>query len=183
MFGMVTRVGDADNFHLFHTPGGRLAGWGWLPGRKIPKKKADLKNNTIHVRIAGIDAPEGAHFGKPAQPYSAEALEWLKSYILNRRVRAYIYKRDQYERVVATVSVRRFLFRRDVGKEMLKAGLAAVYEAKMGAEFGDFEEKYRKTEEWARKKKRGMWAGNPEDYESPRDYKVRTRTASMNETK
>jgi endonuclease YncB( thermonuclease family) len=79
------------------------------------------------------------------------------------------------------VWVRRFLLRRDVGKEMLKAGLATVYEAKMGAEFGDFEEKYRKTEAIAKRKKRGMWKGNPQDYESPRDYK--TRTAAMSETK
>jgi hypothetical protein len=47
LFGTVTRVGDADNFHLFHTPGGRLAGWGWLPGRRIPEKKTDLKGNTV----------------------------------------------------------------------------------------------------------------------------------------
>ncbi|PMD51769.1 SNase-domain-containing protein [Hyaloscypha bicolor E] len=181
LFGTVARVGDADNFHLFHQPGGRLAGWGWLPGRKIPEKRTDLKGKTIHVRLAGIDAPEGAHFGKPPQPYSAEALEWLKNYILNRRVRAYIYKRDQYERVVATVWVRRFLFRRDVGKEMLRAGLATVYEAKKGAEFGDFEENYRKAEAKAKRKKRGMWKGNPQDYESPRDYKI--RTAATTETK
>lgn len=134
----------------------------------------------IHIRLAGIDAPEGSHFGKPAQPYSAEALEWLKNYIMNRRVRAYIYKRDQYERVVATVWVRRFLFRKDVGKEMLKAGLATVYEAKMGAEFGEFEEKYRKAEEVAKRKKLGMWAGKAKDYESPRDYKTRT---ALNDTK
>lgn len=120
------------------------------------------------------DLPEGAHFGKPAQPYSAEALEWLKSYILNRRVRAYIYKRDQYERVVATVWVRRWLIRRDVGKQMLKAGMATVYEAKMGAEFGEFEAAYRKAEEVAKRKKLGMWAGNMKQYESPRDYKTRT---------
>lgn len=135
----------------------------------------------IHVRLAGIDAPEGAHFGKPAQPYSAEALDWLKNYIMDRRVRAYIYKRDQYERVVATVWVRRYLFRRDVGKEMLKAGFATVYEAKMGAEFGEFEEKYRKAEEVAKRKKIGMWAGKAKDYESPRDYK--TRMASLGEKK
>lgn len=128
----------------------------------------------IHVRLAGIDAPEGAHFGKPAQPYSAEALEWLKSYIMNRRVRAYIYKRDQYERVVATVWVRRFLLRKDVGKEMLKRGLATVYEAKMGAEYGDFEQKYRGIEEVAKMKRRGMWSMKPSAYESPRDYKTRT---------
>lgn len=100
---------------------------------------------------------------------------------MNRRVRAYIYKRDQYERVVATVFVRRFLIRRDVGKAMLKAGLATVYEAKIGAEFGEVEAKYREIEAEAKRKKRGMWAGKMEEFESPRDYK--TRTAAMNDSK
>jgi hypothetical protein len=45
LFGTVTRVGDGDNFHLYHTPGGRLAGWGWL--RKVPTKPADLKGKTV----------------------------------------------------------------------------------------------------------------------------------------
>ncbi|TGO47581.1 hypothetical protein BCON_0271g00020 [Botryotinia convoluta] len=178
LFGTVTRVGDADNFHLFHTPGGRLAGWGWMPGRKMLPEGKDLKNKTIHVRIAGVDAPEGAHFGKPAQPFSAEALIWLREYIQNRRVRAYIYKRDQYDRVVATVWVRRFLVRKDVGREMLRAGMATVYEAKMGAEFGDFEAQYRAIEEEAKRKKLGMWSGKKKDYESPRDYKTRTANAA-----
>lgn len=66
-----------------------------------------------------------------------------------------------------------------MGKEMLKAGMATVYEANTGAEFGDFEQKYRKTEEVAKRKKRGMWAASK--LESPRDYK--TRTAAMSETK
>jgi len=181
LFGTVTRVGDADNFHLFHQPGGRIAGWGWLPGRRVLPEKKDLKNRTIHIRLAGVDAPEGSHFGKPAQPYSSEALQWLRNYILNRRVRAYIYKKDQYDRIVATVWVRRYFIRRDVGKEMLKAGMATVYEAKQGAEFGDFEEKYRQLEETAKKRKRGIWGGNKKDFESPREYK--TRTAKMGETK
>lgn len=180
LFGQVTRVGDADNFHLFHTPGGRLTGWGWFPGRKVPNKKADLKGKTIHIRLAGIDAPELAHWGKPGQPYSAEAMAWLENYIYNRRVRAYIYKRDQYERVVATVWVRRFLFRRDVGKEMLKAGWATVYEAKKGAEFGEFEEEYRRVQYLAKRKKVGIWAGKSKKFESPREYK--TRTASIKES-
>lgn len=47
LFGTVTRVGDGDNFHLFHTPGGRLAGWGWMPGRKIPVKSSELKGKTV----------------------------------------------------------------------------------------------------------------------------------------
>ena len=49
-----------------------------------------------------------------------------------------------------------------------------MYEAKSGAEFGDgLEQKYRKAEWWAQTKKKGMWAGKKEDYESPRQYKMR----------
>jgi endonuclease YncB( thermonuclease family) len=81
----------------------------------------------IHVRIAGIDAPEGAHFGRTPQPYSAEALHWLKNYLGGRRVRVYVYSKDQYDRVVASAKVRKGLFRRDVGLQMLKAGMATLY--------------------------------------------------------
>ncbi|KAI1177536.1 SNase-domain-containing protein [Nemania sp. FL0916] len=171
VFGQVTSVGDGDNFHLFHTPGGRLAGWGWL--RRVPDKRSELKNKTIPIRLAGIDAPEGAHFGRPAQPFSTDALAWLTNYILGRRVRAKVYRRDQYDRVVATVYIRRFLFRRDVGLEMLKNGLATTYEAKTGVEFGGLEEEYRAAEALAKAKKRGIWSGKPEHFESPREYKNR----------
>ena len=44
IFGQVTSVGDGDGLRLFHTPGGRLTGWGWL--RNIPKGKA-LKDKTV----------------------------------------------------------------------------------------------------------------------------------------
>lgn len=64
---------------------------------------------------------------------------------------------------------------------MLKAGLATVYEAKMGAEFGDFEDQYRSIEDRARRRKLGIWSVKAEDYESPRDYK--TRTAALNDSK
>jgi endonuclease YncB( thermonuclease family) len=133
-----------------------------------------MSNNfQISVRIAGIDAPELAHFGRPAQPGSQEAFDWLTAYIGGRRVRAYVYKRDQYDRAVATVYVRKGLLRRDVGLQMLKKGLATVYEAKTGAEFGNLEEKYRAVEWWAKKRRLGIWAGKKEDFESPRDYKNR----------
>ncbi|KAI9679893.1 MAG: putative endonuclease lcl3 [Caeruleum heppii] len=177
LFGRVTSVGDGDNFRLFHTPGGRLSGWGWLPGRRVPEKREDLKARTIHVRLAGVDAPELAHFGRPSQPYSTEALEWLRTYILHRQVRAYVYKRDQYDRVVSTVYVRRWLFRRDVGLQMLKQGLATVYEAKSGAEFGKLEDRYRRAEWWAKRRRKGMWGGKKSDFESPRDYKTRMGAA------
>ena len=48
LFGKVTSVGDGDGFRMFHTPGGRLMGWGWLPGRKIPTGRA-LKDKTVRT--------------------------------------------------------------------------------------------------------------------------------------
>ncbi|KAH6854622.1 hypothetical protein B0I37DRAFT_441600 [Chaetomium sp. MPI-CAGE-AT-0009] len=160
LFGKVTSVGDGDGFHLFHTPGGRLAGWGWL--RHVPKDRKQLKGQTISIRIAGVDAPEGAHFGRPAQPFAAEALAFLDSYVQGRRVRAFLHRRDQYERVVATVYVRRapfFFPRRDVGLEMLHRGLAVTYEGKTGAEFGgaETEARYREAEALAKRKGVGLW--------------------------
>lgn len=47
VFGKVTSVGDGDNFRIYHTPGGWLAGWGWLPWRKVPTDRKELKNKTV----------------------------------------------------------------------------------------------------------------------------------------
>ena len=78
---------------------------------------------------------------------------------------------------MATVYVRRGLlpFRRDVGLEMLRCGMATTYEAKTGAEFGGKEELYKSTEVKAKKKRVGMWAGKKADFESPAAYKARMR--------
>jgi endonuclease YncB( thermonuclease family) len=61
---------------------------------------------------------------------------------------------------------------------MLKAGLATVYEAKSGAEFGDLEDNYRRVEAQARSKRKGIWSGKQEDFESPREYKKRISAAN-----
>lgn len=47
LFGRVTSVGDGDGFRLYHTPGGRLAGWGWL--RSVPRKREELVNQTVSL--------------------------------------------------------------------------------------------------------------------------------------
>ena len=103
---------------------------------------------------------------------------------------ARIYRKDQYDRVVATVFVRKppFFLRKDVGLEMLKIGLATTYEAKTGAEFGGpkMEQVYKNAEAAARRKGKGMWAntltgffgmGRRREIESPRQYKDRMRAA------
>lgn len=168
LYGTVTRVGDGDNFRFYHTPGGPLMGWGWL--RKTPTKRAELKDETLMIRLCGVDAPESAHFGKPAQPYSAEALEWLRQYLIHRSVTITPYSIDQYKRVVARAQVWKWNGRRDVSAEMLRNGLAVMYESKMGAEFGDCEQWYRKLEAKAKAKRRGLWSLGKK-FVSPGEYK------------
>ncbi|CAK4034851.1 Hypothetical predicted protein [Lecanosticta acicola] len=188
LYGYVTSVGDGDNFHLFHTPGGRLAGWRLF--RTVSSDRKALQKKTLHVRIAGVDAPELAHFGRPAQPYGQEALDWLRGQVLHKYVRVFPWRKDQYDRVVCSVYRRRFgIFKADVGMDMLKAGMATVYEAKFGSEFGNKEQEYRDAEEQAKKRKVGMWkepglvdkmfgSGNARQKkttESPREFKNRMK--------
>jgi endonuclease YncB( thermonuclease family) len=140
--GKVVAVGDSDNFRLYHTPG---LGWGLV--RNIPKTRKELQNQTISIRIAGVDAPEGAHFGMPAQPLSKEAKEFLTKLVLNKRVQVQLLSRDQYSRVVAMAYVRKppFFIKKNVSIEMLKQGLASIYVAK-GAEYSGLLDQMKKSE-------------------------------------
>ncbi|KAI5815514.1 hypothetical protein BZA77DRAFT_315997 [Pyronema omphalodes] len=153
-------------------------GWGWC--RKVPTLRGKLRGQTIHIRLAGIDAPECGHFGNAAQPYSSEALAWLQSYVGGRRVRCYIHSKDQYDRVVATVYVWRGLWRRDVSLEMLKAGMAVVYEGKMNVEFGGKKKEmvYRETEKKAMAAKMGLWKQPKRLRVSPGQYKAALKEAA-----
>ena len=53
-----------------------------------------LLNAAIHLFKAG-------HFGKPAQPYAAESLAWLRELILGKKVYVKLLRRDQYSRIVS----------------------------------------------------------------------------------
>jgi len=74
---------------------------------------------------------------------------------------------------------------------MLKAGLATIYEAKSGAEFGAVEDQYRAAEKKARESQVGMWARpslrqrlsgtTNKALESPREYKARHGAAEKAE--
>ncbi|KAK9893351.1 SNase-domain-containing protein [Cystobasidium minutum MCA 4210] len=170
--GYVTSVGDADNFRMVHTP----LPWPFTKLQRIPTDKKVLKNNTIHVRLAGVDAPELAHFGKPAQPYSSEALAFLTSLVNGRRVKVELCSKDHYGRMVGLAFVRKPFFwpwRKNVSLEMLKVGLATVYD-NAGAEYGSIgKEKLLAAEAKAKRKRKGMWAQKSSAYESPAEYKRR----------
>ncbi|CCH59348.1 hypothetical protein TBLA_0B05150 [Henningerozyma blattae CBS 6284] len=209
LYGKVTSVGDGDNFHFFHLPGGVLGGWGWL--RSVPqlmKNEQNLTNSsktttkkstdtltskfafwntnknikqrgkysskhflglevpyknkrglsTISVRICGVDAPERAHFGNKTQPFGDEALIWLSHTILNRYVYIKPLSVDQYNRCVSKVMYLTWSGWKNVSVEMVKQGLAIVYEGKLTAEFDGEEDIYRYHEAIAKANKRGVWS-------------------------
>ncbi|KIL59245.1 hypothetical protein M378DRAFT_169508 [Amanita muscaria Koide BX008] len=175
--GRVTSVGDGDGFRLYHTPLLRIGA--------VPKAKKDLKDQTIRIRIAGADAPEGAYFGRPAQPFAVESHDWLKNKILDQKVYCELLQRDQYSRIVANVDVPRFslagLFRgrfsENLALEMLKAGHATTYEQASAVYGNEGKDAYLNAEKEARAKRRGMWK-NGTKIELPAEYKRKYSRAS-----
>ncbi|AET37976.1 Lcl3p Ecym_2228 [Eremothecium cymbalariae DBVPG len=216
LFGKVTSVGDGDNFHFFHMPGGILGGWHWLREvPSLPRMPKHLQSSqvttvsnswwsnwlyelstykvgrnkryfkslhvpyrgkrnlpTISVRLCGVDAPEGAHFGKSAQPLSEEALIWLRYTILGKYVGKPLAI-DHYGRCVAKVEYLSWLKWKNVSLEMIKQGLGVVYEGKLGAEFDSEEPLYRYHEAQAKKAKKGVWGLRR--FETPATFKKRTK--------
>ncbi|TIB65150.1 hypothetical protein E3P78_00785 [Wallemia ichthyophaga] len=183
--GLVTRVGDGDNFRLYHTPLLSFTQRRAILGRKM------TANDTIHVRLAGVDAPETAHFGKPAQPYANEALEWLRKTITGEKVSVKLLRKDRYGRVVGNAQLLAKWYRpwrKNVSMELTKgkllhwrrdtvslpnaAGYGSIY-AQDGAEYDGMLDRLRKVESDARRKKRGMW--KQKKVELPADYKSKYR--------
>jgi len=95
IMGYVTAVNDGDNVRVAHVPLLRRPF-----GQPKLDKKVLLSECTINVRLAGVDAPEAAHWGHEAQPYSKEAREYLSKITLNKFACVYPHRRDQYERIV-----------------------------------------------------------------------------------
>ncbi|KAG0277083.1 putative endonuclease lcl3 [Linnemannia exigua] len=156
--GKVTSVGDSDNFRFYHTPGGIWAGWGWL--RHVPKGTKALKDQTLHIRIAGVDAPEGAHFGMPAQPFSTESLAWLRKELMGKTVTVQPYAKDRYERVVSMAWYPSFLPllpKKNVSKEMLKVGYGQIYR-QAGSQYGGLLKEFERIEKKAKANKIGIWS-------------------------
>ncbi|BEJ17871.1 hypothetical protein CspHIS471_0701390 [Cutaneotrichosporon sp. HIS471] len=173
--GVVTRVGDGDGFRLYHTPG---PFWRFpLKLRSVPTTTKELKNETLSIRIAGVDAPELAHFGNPAQPYAKESLDWLTNMVDGRRVKCQLLRKDQYGRIVAVPWLcRSILPDKPLPLMMLREGVAVVY-TQGGAEFGPWGlDKLQAEEDEARKNRRGLWGGR--NVEKPGDFKRRVREGS-----
>ena len=190
--GVALRVGDADGFRFYHVPLFTKA-----PTLGEAKSRGFYGENTLSIRIAGVDAPESGHFGAKEQPFSAEAKKFLSDMVLGKKVTIQIHQRDQYSRLVGnlflffcpflfcshttllccikvcSVWVTRFwFFSSNVSLQMAKYGFATVYD-RTGAVYGGIKEKLVEAEKSARAKKLGMWSQDMTKYVTPMDFKAK----------
>jgi endonuclease YncB( thermonuclease family) len=123
---------------------------------------------TIKVRLVGIDAPETEKTKKgkdiPGQPYSKEAKNYLEALILNQRIRIKGYGTDQYNRQLAEV----FAKGRNINIELLKAGLAEVYQGRPPKSLDITP--YQEAETQAKNMGKGMWRMGY-SYVSPKEWR------------
>lgn len=135
---VVTYVGDGD-------------------GASLKRKNGSVLN----CRIDTIDAPETAKpkYGKAGQPYAEEAKKTLQRMILNKEVTVIVTNPNgKYNRQYCKIEVEGV----GVDKAMLQAGAAWLYRRYSN------DPELSKTEEGAKKAKRGLWADpnaqSPEDF-------------------
>ena len=100
-------------------------------------------NLQLKFRVWGIDAPE------KKQAFGTKSKEYLSSLIFGETITVDVQKQDGWGRYIAYVFTPD---NKDVGTEMLKAGMAWQF-----TEY-DQSEKYRAAESQARKSKKGLWS-------------------------
>ena len=112
--------------------------------------------NDIRIRFTGSDAPESYFFGKTQTCLNGKGREWecgnaatqkLKELINNQTVRCTDEGQDRYGRTLGICYVGDM----DLQAEMVKSGMAVAYLR--------YSDRYEKEQNYAKKVKAGMWAG------------------------
>ncbi|HBN26379.1 MAG TPA: hypothetical protein DD405_02795 [Desulfobacteraceae bacterium] len=130
---------------------------------------ASYKKIKIGIRIIGIDAPETGKKKGKGQPFGKEAGKYLKKMIKGKTVAIKSYGTDRYNRQLAEV----FVGNVNLGFEMIKAGLAEVYNRKRLPKGFDVRQ-YLRAEKRAKKYHRGIWSLG-DKYISPKIWRKKNR--------
>ena len=119
---------------------------------------------TLKIRMVGIDAPETGGSRNPGQPYSREAHQYLSRRIQGRPVTLKTYGLGGYNRILAEV----FINEINMNLEMVKAGLAEVYQGSLPRTFDAAP--YLAAQDQAAKRRIGIWTQGSR-YKSPRQWR------------
>lgn len=121
----------------------------------------------LTVRLSGIDAPEvsGGDDGQ-GQPFGREARDFLRGLVKGKHVTVRKIDKDPYKRTIGEILVNGKL----VDIQMVEAGFAEAYKWATGP---INKQAYKAAEQSAKAAKKGIWS--LEDYESPGDFRARTK--------
>jgi micrococcal nuclease len=102
----------------------------------------------LRIRLAFCDSPE------KKQAFGARAKEAMSELMFGKNIELRTHAIDRYGRTVAQVGVDG----KDVGVEMLRQGMAWVYERYITEATTEIQNTYRKAQEDAKADKRGLWS-------------------------
>jgi endonuclease YncB( thermonuclease family) len=135
LYAYTERVIDGDTIRVRHIPG-----YNWpVVGGKVPpepktktKKKRGIADETLILRLYGVDCPELSKKNATApQPFALEAKQFTSSQVYHQMVAVTLLSKDRYGRAIAMVeTVPSSLFARagtDLSVELARQGLAQLY--------------------------------------------------------
>jgi endonuclease YncB( thermonuclease family) len=125
---------------------------GTLSGKVVGVADGDtvtllVDQETIHVRVAGIDAPERG------QPFSQASKQGLSKCAFGQPVKVEWHKKDRYGRTVGKVMAGTV----DCGLRQIEQGLAWHYKAYAKEQAANDRESYSYAEASAREARAGLW--------------------------
>lgn len=121
-----------------------------------------IGQNTVILRLEGIDAPE------PAQNFGKKAKEILSAMVQDKNVTVKQTGDDRYGRIIGYL----FLDKTDINSKMVEDGWAWHF-----SKYND-EERLAKLEQAARKNKKGLWA-DPQTPVAPWDHRAKKKTPEI----
>ena len=92
---------DGDTIRVRHIPG-----YVWLPWkrRQSPLTQRGIADETLSIRIYGVDCPElSKRKNQASQPFAEQAKQFTTDYCLHQIVKITLLRKDQYGRAVAAV--------------------------------------------------------------------------------
>lgn len=168
---IVVKITDGDTVRVRHVTNSRTSS----------EFTGNLKDHTIAVRLAAVDAPETAKFGNAGQALGEAAKSFVSDKLLNKRVTIKLLSKDHYGRVLGLVKYRDntilpdFLCsKKDLSEQLLSKGLAVVYR-QGGAQYDGSIDRWNSIEKQAIRAKRGIWMNGEKNAELPSDYKRKTK--------
>jgi endonuclease YncB( thermonuclease family) len=135
LYAYTERVIDGDTIRVRHVPG---YNWPLIGGNAPPedrkknqKKKRGIADETLILRLYGVDCPElSKKSSVPPQPFALEAKEFTTSQVYHQMVVVTLLNKDRYGRAIAmveTVPSSPLAAGTDLSIELARQGLSQLY--------------------------------------------------------